>query len=113
MYSIAIIGDEATIKGFRAGGMDGYPAYNSEEAIKVLQELVKGKKYAVIFLTEKLSADHIDDINSLNSGVLPCITIIPDQTGSMGTGLNAIRKSVEKALGLDIIGKELEEWAEK
>ena len=51
-YKIAVLGDKDSVLGFKALGLDVYPAETVEEARKTLHTLAKGD-YAVVYLTEQ------------------------------------------------------------
>ncbi len=105
-YKIAMIGDSSTVNGFSAGGVEGFPAYKSEEALKKLKELSLSKKYAIIFITEILAESILKEISEIPTGSVPAIIIVPDQSGSRGIGYKKIKSAVEKAIGIDLLGKE-------
>jgi V/A-type H+-transporting ATPase subunit F len=105
-YKIAMIGDESTVSGFRAAGVAGVPVYTSAEALETLMAMAKSREYAIIFITESLAAPVLADISRIPTGSVPAIIVVPDQGGSKGIGFAKIRNAVEKALGLDLLGKE-------
>lgn len=105
-YKIAMIGDSSTVNGFSAGGVVGFPAYKSEEALNILKELSASRKYAIIFITETLAENILDEISEIPTGSVPAIIIVPDQSGSKGIGYKKIKSAVEKAIGIDLLGKE-------
>jgi len=105
-YKIAMIGDSSTVNGFSAGGVVGFPAYQSGEALSILKELSASRKYAIIFITESLAENILDEISDIPTGSVPAIIIIPDQSGSKGIGYKKIKGAVEKAIGIDLLGKE-------
>jgi hypothetical protein len=37
---------------------------------------------------------------------VPAVVVVPDQGGSRGIGFRKIQTAVEKALGLDLLGKQ-------
>ncbi len=105
-YKIAMIGDESTVSGFRAAGVAGVPIYSSTEALETLREMAASGEYAIIFVTESLAAPILQDISRIPTGAVPAIIVVPDQGGAKGIGFAKIRGAVEKALGLDLLGKE-------
>lgn len=104
-YRIALIGDSSTVTGFAAGGVTGFAIGRSDEALDKLQELVGSHKYAVIFITESLAESIVTQIMRIETGAIPAIIIIPDQGGARGIGFEKIRLSVERAIGIDLLGK--------
>ncbi len=105
-YKIAMIGDSSTVNGFSAGGVTGFPAAEGGEALGILRELVSSKEYAIIFITETLAEPIIAELSRLETGSIPAVIVIPDQKGSRGIGFLKIKNAVEKAIGIDLLGKE-------
>lgn len=102
MYKIAVLGDRDSIYGFAALGLDTYPVSNMEEAGKRLRKLAEGQ-YAVIYVTESVQAGLEAEIDRYRTEELPAIIPIPGVTGNTGMGMRNVKKSVEQAVGSDII----------
>ena len=101
-YSIAVIGDWESVMGFRALGLDTYPVTSVEEARKTVHDLAK-TNCAVIYLTETLAKDMADVLDRYKDDIQPAIILIPGVSGNTGQGIMAVKKSVEQAVGSDII----------
>lgn len=102
MYKIAVLGDRDSIYGFAALGLDTYPVSDVTDAAKLLRKLAEAK-YAVIYITEALQAQLESQIDSYRTNQLPAIIPIPGVTGNTGRGIMNVKKSVEQAVGSDII----------
>ncbi|HIT65709.1 MAG TPA: V-type ATP synthase subunit F [Candidatus Merdisoma merdipullorum] len=102
MYKIAVLGDYDSIYGFAALGLDVFPQEDPEEAAKKLHELAGGG-YAVIYMTEKLAAELDTVIDRYTERAFPAIILIPGVSGNTGRGVESVRKSVEQAVGADIL----------
>ena len=102
MYRIAVLGDYDSIYGFAALGLDIFPEEDPEEAAKKLHELAGGS-YAVVYITEKLAEELSAVIEKYRERVFPAIILIPGASGNTGRGMTAVKKSVEQAVGSDII----------
>lgn len=102
MYKVAVLGDRDSIYGFTALGLDTYSVSDRDEAAKVLKTLADGK-YAVIYITESLQAELETEIDRYVSDYLPAIIPIPGVSGNTGRGMRNVKKSVERAVGSDII----------
>lgn len=102
MYNMAVIGDKDTVLAFKALGVDIFPVLDEREAGLTLTKLAKDN-YAVIFITEQVARQIPDKIDLYRNQMLPAITLIPSNRGSLGIGMSGIRKSVEKAIGADIL----------
>lgn len=102
MHKVAVMGNQDSIYGYKTLGLSVFPETDKEEAIKKLKSLADGG-YAVIFITEKL-ADQIQEvIDHYRNMMLPAIILIPGVSGNTGKGMNAVKKSVEQAVGSDIL----------
>lgn len=102
MYKIGVIGDKDSVLGFKALGLDVFPCSQSEIAKKTLSDLAKND-YAIIYITERLAAEIDKEIDKYKDSRLPAIIPIPGKEGASGTGMDNVRKSVERAVGADIL----------
>lgn len=105
MYKIAVIGDKDSVLGFMAVGFAVRIAGDETEAVKQLH-LLAADDYAVIYITERLAEKIEADIFKYRDVPLPAIITIPDKDGKTGYGMASIKKSVEHAVGADILFKE-------
>ena len=105
MYKIGVIGDKVSIMGFMAVGFSVHEAENAEEAAKLLRSLAHSD-YAVVYITEDLAAQIEEQIASYKDKILPAIITIPGRGGATGYGMTNLKKSVERAVGADILFKE-------
>lgn len=105
MYRIAVMGDRDSIYGFAALGLDIYPVSDPLEGGKTLRTLADGN-YAVIYMTEALAAQLETELDHYRSLPLPAIIPIPGVNGNTGMGIKMVKKSVEQAVGSDIIFNE-------
>ena len=105
MYRIAGVGDRDSIYGFAALALETFPAESSEEAAKRLR-LLADQDYAVIYLTETLASELEEELERYRETLLPAVILIPGVRGNTGTGIQMVKKSVEQAVGSDIIFNE-------
>jgi V/A-type H+-transporting ATPase subunit F len=99
---MAVIGDKDSIYGYAALGIDVNPVTEDMEAAKKLRELAEGE-YAVIYITEALAARIPGEIARYREQMLPAIILIPGVYGNTGAGIANVKKSVEQAVGSDIL----------
>lgn len=102
MYKIAVLGDYDSIYGFAAVGLDTFPVSDAQAAAKQLHNLAENE-YSVIYITESLAAQIPDAIEKYNTSLLPAIIQIPGISGNTGAGVENVKKSVEQAVGSDIL----------
>ena len=102
MTKIAFIGDIDSIKGFSAVGLDIYPCNDFEEASKQLKSLSSGE-YGIIYITEEFFDMLKKEISKYDEMITPAIIPIPGVKNNSGAGMKRLSKSVEMAVGSDII----------
>ncbi len=102
MYKIAVLGPYDSIYGFATLGLDTFPVSDPEEGQKTLRHLASAD-YAVIYITEGLAAKLQDEIDMYKDKLTPAIILIPGISGNTGKGVRDVKKSVEQAVGSDII----------
>ncbi|MGI6485585.1 MAG: V-type ATP synthase subunit F [Thermoanaerobacterales bacterium] len=102
MYKIGVIGDKDTVLAFKSLGVDIFPVMDKIQADRTLSRLAR-EKYAAIFVTEQIAKDIRERIEMYRNQMLPVVTLIPGNRGSLGIGIQDVKKSVEKAIGVDII----------
>ncbi len=102
MYKIAVMGEPDSIYGFEALGLDTFPFDSAEEAGHMLRRLADSE-YAVIYVTESLAEGIKADIERYSQVKIPAIILIPGVSGNTGEGIRGVKKSVEQAVGSDIL----------
>ena len=102
MYKIAVIGDYDSIYGFAALGLDIFPVEDEQEAARTIHALA-ADKYGIIYVTEKLAENIGHEIEKYRQQVTPAVILIPGISGNTGKGIDEIKKSVEQAVGSDIL----------
>lgn len=105
MYKIAVLGDRDSIYGFAALGLDVFPVTDSEKGARTLRDLAE-RDYAVIYITEALAKELEAELDRYRESPLPAIIPIPGVNGNTGMGIAMVKKSVEQAVGSDIIFNE-------
>ncbi len=110
-YKIAIIGPEDTVSGFKALGVDSFPAHNADEALTQLRQIkdstiepTSTEKYAVVCVIEDLVKE-VDQTEyaKVVDGPLPAVVILPGAKGSSGFAIQRLRNMAERAIGASVI----------
>lgn len=102
MYKIAVIGDKDSIYGFAALGFEIYPVDSADEAKKHLKNFADGG-YAAVYITEAIASELTTELDFFREKINPAIIPIPGITGNTGIGMKNVSKSVEQAVGSDIL----------
>ncbi len=102
MYKIAAMGDKDSIYGFASIGLEIFPIDDPTDAVRQIRQMVDGG-YAVIFITEQLATAIESELDRYRELPVPAIIPIPGINGNTGLGLRNVSKSVEQAVGSDIL----------
>lgn len=102
MYKVAVIGDKDSILAFKALGVEVYTAVDGKDAKELVDRLAK-EGAGVIFITEAFAKEIQTTIDKYREKMTPAIILIPSNKGSLGIGMADINKSVEKAVGANIL----------
>lgn len=105
MYKIAVMGDYDSIYGFATLDLDTFPVADPEYGAAQLKRLAEDN-YAVIYMTEALASDLNKEIEKYREVMKPAIILIPGISGNTGAGIAGVKKSVEQAVGSDILFNE-------
>ncbi len=102
MYKVAVLGDKDSVYGFAALGLSVFFADEEEKAKEIFKKLTSSD-YSVIYITEQLALSLEEEIEKFSFLPTPAIILIPGVSGNTGKGMDSVKKSVEKAVGSDII----------
>lgn len=102
MYKVAVIGDRDSIYGFASAGLEIHPVLTAQQGWTQIQKLVNDN-YGVLYITESLYQKLEPQLEVYKEETLPAIIPIPGVSENTGLGLANVRKSVERAVGSDIL----------
>ena len=110
-YKVAVLGDRESVMGFRALGLDVFPA-EPETAAAVFDAAMsgEGQPYAIIYITEELIAGR--NIELRNFGVFE-IKVRKERKGRNPNKPQDVVRIPERAVVKFRAGKELKEAVEK
>ena len=69
---------------------------------KILKRIAK-EDFAIIYITEQVYQFMMDEVDEYTDSRLPAIIPIPGKDGTLGIGMTSVKKSVERAVGADIL----------
>lgn len=102
MFKIAAMGDKDSIYGFSSIGLELFPVTDPREAARELRRMSEDD-YAVVFMTEALASALGAELDRYRERPVPAVILIPGVSGNTGEGLRSISRSVEQAVGSDIL----------
>lgn len=104
-YKIGLIGEAQDIQAFSALGLDLFPVQDPAAVGDLLPRLVKTGEYGIILITEAVGEAARGIVEANTNLPLPSIAFIPGSQGSRGFARERLRRIVERAVGVDILGK--------
>lgn len=102
MYKVAVVGDKDSVLVFKALGIDVFTPVEKDDIRRVVDDLARDK-YGVIFITEQLAATVPETISRYDDEMIPAVILIPSNQGTLNIGMDRINRSVEKAVGSNIL----------
>lgn len=104
MVKIAVMGDYDSIYGFSALGLSIFPieGQDAEKASVILRNLAEND-FGIIYITEETAALLPKEIAKYRERQSPAIILIPGVHGNTGAGIEGVKKTVEQAVGSDIL----------
>jgi vacuolar-type H+-ATPase subunit F/Vma7 len=100
------LGQRHHILGFKGVGFAIVAVENSAELEHELVNLARDPEVALVLLTEDMAVEAPEAIENFRLRSSAVLTVIPTHEGSRHVSFQKIRKSVERSLGVDILGKE-------
>jgi len=102
---MAALGSYDLVIPFQAIGMETVviDPENKSSVPGIVTKFAAGN-YAILFVEESLYSDFKEDLDAVNESEALSVIPIPNQAGSLGVGVASIRRSAERAVGMDIFG---------
>ena len=101
-YKIAVLGDQDSVLGFKALGLETCPVSGPEEGRDALHRMAR-ENYAIVYVTEQLAAQTPAEIARYKDALTPAVILIPGKEGALGIGMANVKTAVERAVGADIL----------
>jgi V/A-type H+-transporting ATPase subunit F len=107
MSKAVAIGEKHLIIGFKGVGFEIVPLEDSSRLMQELIALSRGSEVGLVLLTESMADENPKAIEEFRQRSSAILTIIPTHEGSKHSSFQEIRKSVERSIGIDILGKDI------
>ena len=107
MSRAIVVGEKTFILGFKGVGFEIEPAENAESVGRILGALSRERNIGLVLLTETMAAENAEAVanfREMNPGAI--LTVIPTHKGSTRRSFEEMRKTVERSIGVDMLGKE-------
>jgi V/A-type H+/Na+-transporting ATPase subunit F len=106
MSKAVAVGEKHLILGFKGVGFEIIPIDESGKLLHELNTLSRNAEIGLVLVTESIAREAREAIDEFRARSSAILTIIPTHEGSKHLSFQEIRKSVERSLGVDILGKE-------
>ncbi len=105
MSKVALIGQKDLVSLFAIAGIDTFGIKDVKDSEVVLREVCE-KDYSIVLITESAAINLIEYINRINLEGKIYIMVIADHTQKEDISRELLKRSVEKAVGADILFRE-------
>jgi V/A-type H+-transporting ATPase subunit F len=106
MSKAVAVGEKHLILGFKGVGFEIVPIDDSEKLMHELNALSRDPETGLVLVTESMARDAPKAIEEFRGRSSAVLTIIPTHEGSKHISFQEMRKSVERSLGIDLLGKD-------
>ena len=103
MHSIKIIAPRYLVEPLKILGLKTFAAENENEARLALSAATESREPALVFITEALAKDLMDEIDRLSKKPELNIVLIPDNRGSIGLAEEKLSSLVRNSIGAEVI----------
>lgn len=105
---IAVIGDPATVLGFRGLGLETISAEPGPGLTETLKRLILSEQYGILYITNALAEEAQPILQEAKNRALPAIIPIPMGPPAAALGQLALKDAVRRAVGFDILANQEE-----
>lgn len=95
---IGILGNNNSILGFGALGVETFGVSNQNELSQAIQD-IKAGEFAILLITEEIAQNYEQTIQNLFQETLPACLVIPGVKNESGKAREGLKKILERALG--------------
>jgi V/A-type H+-transporting ATPase subunit F len=106
MSKAFVVGEKHLILGFKGVGFEIVPIDDAANLANELNILSRNPEAGLVLVTESMAKDALKAIEEFRVRSSAILTIIPAHEGSKHLSFQEMRRSVERSLGVDILGKE-------
>ncbi|MCX5816919.1 MAG: hypothetical protein NTX75_11880 [Proteobacteria bacterium] len=106
MSKAIAVGEKHLILGFKSVGFEIIPLEDSSKLMQELVNLSTDPEIGLILVTESIAGENPKAIKEFRQRCPAVLTIIPTHEGSKHISFQETRRSVERSIGIDILGKD-------
>jgi V/A-type H+/Na+-transporting ATPase subunit F len=106
MSKAVAVGEKHLILGFKGVGFEILSIDDSTKLMHELNILSRDSEIGLVLVTESMAKEAPKAIEEFRGRSSALLTIIPTHEGSKHLSFQEVRKSVERSMGVDILGKD-------
>lgn len=108
MSKAAVVTTRDSVGAFEALGFVGTVVEDGVQASQAVQSIVRSAGFGLVLLTSDV-ADVWSESTMARRLVVPVVLVVPVTLSASGTATIAVRRLIENAVGIDLVGKMTEE----
>jgi len=105
MSKAIAVGEKHLILGFKAVGFEIIPLEDNSKLMQTLVGISADPGIGLVLVTESIAGENSKAIEEFRQRCHAVLTVIPTHEGSKHISFREMRKSVERSMGVDILGK--------
>lgn len=106
MSKAYVVGDKSQMLGFKGVGFEVLHADDADSLARVLGQLIRGNDASIVLVSESVAAQNPEAMDNFRENATAVISTIPTHEGGVRLGFDAMRRMVERSVGVDLLGKE-------
>lgn len=106
MSKAVAVGERALVLGFKGVGFEVIAAEDGESLARELALLARMPDVGLVLVTESLAGEAPEALEHFREVSSAILTTVPTQRGSQHRSFNEMRNLIERAVGVDMLGKE-------
>jgi V/A-type H+/Na+-transporting ATPase subunit F len=100
------LGEKHLVVGFTAAGVEVVPVMDEHDFARQLAIAARDPGVAIVFATEQMAALAPEAVSHFRGTSQTALLIVPSYEGATRAGFSEVRKTVERSLGVDLLGKD-------
>lgn len=106
MSKAYVVGEKSLMLGFKGAGFEVVHADDADTLAHALGQLIRSNDASIVLVSETLAEQNPEALANFREISSAVVSTIPTHKGSARLGFAAMRRMVERSIGVDLLGKE-------
>lgn len=106
MSKAYVVGDKSRMLGFKGAGFEVIHADDADSLVRALGQLIRANDASIVLVSERVAAQNAEAMDNFRESSTAIVSTIPTHEGGAHLGFDAMRRMVERSVGVDLLGKE-------